>query len=57
MNRTKKIQGTLLLTVFLFFMSAPGIFAQTTQVQLPGSSIPQFIDPLPTLMGSTVWGT
>lgn len=56
MNRTKKIQGTLLLTVFLFFMSAPGIFAQTTQVQLPGSSIPQFVDPLPTLTGSTVGG-
>jgi spore coat protein A len=35
-----------------FGWSAAGALAQTTQTALPGSSIPQWVDPLPTLTGT-----
>jgi spore coat protein A len=46
----------MLLGAFLLVVGASGAFAQTPQTLLPGSSIPQFVDPLPTLTGSAVGG-
>jgi len=43
----RKYLNLWLLIVFLCFISAPGVGAQ--QVQLKGSKIPQFVDPLPVL--------